>query len=146
MRIYLDTCCLQRPLDDQTHPRVRVETEAMFAVLAAVQAKEVTLLDSDALRFEIERIPDDTRRTEALAVLSLASENLELTDAEEAAALTFERHGIDAMDAIHLALASNAKADFFCTCDDKLLRNAQSIPNLNCKIINLLSLIPEITK
>jgi hypothetical protein len=46
MRIYLDNCCLQRPLDDQTHPRVRVETEAVFIVLAAVQAGELSLLGS----------------------------------------------------------------------------------------------------
>nr|VFK13333.1 MAG: hypothetical protein BECKLPF1236B_GA0070989_104617 [Candidatus Kentron sp. LPFa] len=51
MRIYLDSCCLQRPLDNQTHSRIRVETEAVFSVLAAVQAKELALLDSDALRY-----------------------------------------------------------------------------------------------
>lgn len=60
MRVYLDNCCLQRPLDNQTHPRIRVETEAVFAVLAAVQAKELALLDSEALHYEISCIPDDT--------------------------------------------------------------------------------------
>ncbi len=60
MRVYLDNCCLQRPLDNQTQPRIRVETEAVFAVLAAVQAEGVSLLDSEALRYEISRIPDYT--------------------------------------------------------------------------------------
>jgi hypothetical protein len=46
MRIYLDNCCLQRPLDDQTHPRIRVETEAVFAVLAAVVSGDQQLLSS----------------------------------------------------------------------------------------------------
>lgn len=146
MRVYLDNCCLQRPLDNQTHPRIRVETEAVFAVLAAVQAKELTLLDSEALHYEISRIPDDTRRTEALALLSLASEYLQITDAIEALALAFKQTGLSAMDAIHLALASTAKADYFCTCDDKLFRKAVAIPGLTCKVITLLSLIPEVTK
>jgi len=146
MRIYLDNCCLQRPLDNQTHPRIRVETEAVFAVLAAVQAKELVLLDSEALHYEISCIPDDTRRTEALALLSLASEHLQITDTIEALALTFEQRGLSAMDAIHLALASTAKADYFCTCDDKLFRKAIAIPGLTCKVITLLSLIPEVTK
>ena len=75
MRIYLDNCCLQRPLDNQTHPRIRVETEAVLSVLAAVQAKEISLLSSEALLYEIGHIPDETRRTEVLAVLSLASEH-----------------------------------------------------------------------
>ena len=54
--------------------------------------------------------------------------------------------GLSAMDAIHLALASTAKADYFCTCDDKLFRKAIAIPGLTCKVITLLSLIPEVTK
>lgn len=61
MRIYLDTCCLQRPQDDQTYPRIRIESEAFFVVLAAVQAGEVTLLNSEAIEYEISRIPDEGR-------------------------------------------------------------------------------------
>ena len=41
MRIYLDCCCLQRPLDDQTQPRIKVEAEAVLAILSSVQAGEV---------------------------------------------------------------------------------------------------------
>ena len=146
MRVYLDSCCLQRPLDDQTRPRIRVETEAVFAVLAAVQAKEISLLGSEALRYEVSRIPDDTRRTEVLAVLSLASEHLRVTDVVETLALDLERQGLSAMDAIHLALASMAKADYFCTCDDDLFRKAQAIPGLACVVTTLLGFIPEVTK
>ncbi len=146
MRIYLDNCCLQRPLDDQMHPRIRVETEAVFAVLAAVQAKELSLLSSEALQYEVSRIPDEARRTEVLSVLSLASEHLQVTDAVEALALTLEQQGLGAMDAVHLALASTAKADFFCTCDDQLFGKAQSISGLACKITTLLGFIPEFTK
>gem|GEM_PF-6101406 len=38
MRIYLNCCCLQRPLDDQTQPRIKVEAEAVLAILAAVNS------------------------------------------------------------------------------------------------------------
>lgn len=146
MRIYLDNCCLQRPLDDQTHPRIRVETEAVFVVLAAVQAGELSLLGSEALEYEIGCIPDETRREEVLSALVLATEYLQVTEAVEALALTFEQQGVRAMDAIHLALASMAKADFFCTCDDKLFRKAQTLQGLSCKVITLLGLVPEVTK
>ena len=146
MRIYLDGCCLQRPLDDQTHPRIRVETEAVFVVLAAVQAGEHLLLGSEALEYEVGRIPDQARRTEVLSVLALAAERRQITDGVEALAFTFERQGLQALDALHLALASTAKADFFCTCDDKLFRKAQTLPGLSCKITTLLGLVPEVTK
>ena len=146
MRLYIDNCCLQRPLDDQTQPRIRVETEAVFAVLAAVQAGEQSLLGSEALEYEVSRIPDEARRNEVLAVLALASERLQLTDSVEALALTFEQSGLRAMDAIHLALASTAKADFFCTCDDKLFLKAKTLSGLSCKVTTLLGLVPEVTK
>lgn len=146
MRIYLDNCCLQRPLDNQAHPRIRVETEAVFVVLCAVQDGELILVGSEALDFEVSRIPDETRRTEVISMLSLASEYVEISDSIETVATSFEKVGIRAMDAIHLATASQAKVDYFCTCDDKLLRCAQSITGLGCKAISLLGLIPEISK
>jgi predicted nucleic acid-binding protein len=146
MRLYLDNCCLQRPLDDQTHPRIRVETEAVFAILAAIQSGDHQLISSIALEYEIGRIPDDDRRAEVLSVLTLATERLEISDDVEAAALVIEQSGISAMDAIHLALASEAKADYFCTCDDVLFRKAQALANLNCRVITLLGLVPEVSK
>ena len=32
MRIYLDMCCFNRPYDDQTQPRIRIETEAKVVI------------------------------------------------------------------------------------------------------------------
>jgi predicted nucleic acid-binding protein len=81
-----------------------------------------------------------------LSVLALASEYLEVTDGVETLALMYEQQGVQPMDAIHIALASSAKADYFCTCDDKLFRKAQTLPNLSCKVITLLGLVPEVTK
>ena len=146
MRIYLDTCCLQRPLDDQTQPRIRVETEAVFAILASVQHGTVTLLTSEALEFEISRTPDEQRRMEATAILTLARERLMLSDACEELAETFTRSGITAIDALHVALAAMAGADYFVTTDDKLLRRAKSLPNLAVTPISLLGLISEISQ
>ena len=146
MRIYLDNGCLQRPFDDQTQPRIRVETEAVLAVLATVQAGEHSLLGSEALEYEISRILDESRRDEILSVLTLATERLRVDDTVEALALAFEQQGVRAMDAVHLALASTAGADFFCTCDDKLFQKAQALSGLTCKVTTLLGLVPEVTK
>jgi predicted nucleic acid-binding protein len=146
MRIYLDTCSLQRPLDDQTQPRIRVETEAIFAILASVQGGATKLLTSEALEFEISRIPDEQRRTEALAILTLASERLSLTEATEQLAESFAQAGLSAMDALHLALADTADAAYFVTADDKLLRRAKAILNLTVTPISILGLISEISQ
>ncbi len=146
MRIYLDSCCLQRPLDDQSQPRIRVETEAALAILAFVQAGDLSLLGSEALEYEASRIPNEARRNEVMAVLRLASEHLEIDDEAEALAGSLESRGVPSMDAVHLALASKAEADFFCTCDDKLLRKCQTLSDLTCKVVSVLSLVLEVTK
>lgn len=146
MRIYLGACCLQRPFDDQTQPRIRVETEAVFAVLATIQSGEQSLLNSEALEYEISRIPDEVRRNEVVEILALASERVLLTDEAQALAFSLERDGLHSMDAIHLALASATQADFFCTCDDQLFQKARTVPDLSCKVTTLLGLVPEVTK
>jgi predicted nucleic acid-binding protein len=92
------------------------------------------------------RIPDKIRRDEIIAVLALAKERLELSDATVAFAEFLENKGIDPMDAVHLALASIAKADFFTSCDDRLLRKSQTIIELDCKVISVLNLISEAIK
>jgi predicted nucleic acid-binding protein len=146
MRIYLDTCCLQRPLDDQTQPRIRVETEAVFAILASVQSGAITLLTSEALEFEISRTPDEQRRREATAILTLASERLVLSDASEQLAESFAKAGLSAIDALHVALAATAGTDYFVTADDKLLRRAKSLPNLSVVPISILGLVSEVSQ
>jgi len=50
------------------------------------------------------------------------------------------------MAAVHLALASIAMADFFGTCDDKLLRKCLILAGLTCKTIPVLGLVIEVTK
>lgn len=146
MRIYLDSCCLQRPLDDQAQPRIRVETEVVFAILATVQAGEHALLSSEALDYELSRTPDEIRRIEVSAVLEIANEYLLITDEVETLALAFEQKGIRSVDAVHLALTSVAQADFFCTCDDKLFQRARTLSNVSCNVITLLELVREVTK
>ncbi len=101
-------------------------------------------MNSEALEYEMGRIPDKMRSNEIAAVLELAKERLELTDETINLAESFENKGIHPMDAIHLALASIAKADFFVTCDDKFLKKAQLITGLNCTVISILNLVSEV--
>lgn len=38
MKIYLDMCCLKRPFDNQSQPRIAMETSAILGVLAACES------------------------------------------------------------------------------------------------------------
>jgi hypothetical protein len=79
MRIYFDCCSLQRPFDDRSQPRIAVEAEAGLVILALCESDRLKLISSDALLFEIGRIPDQDRKDDALAILEIAKEAVELT-------------------------------------------------------------------
>ena len=142
----MDSCSPQRVFDDQTQPRIRVECEAVLAILASVQAGDLPLLNSEALEYEIGRIPDEIRRTEVSAILALATERLEITDESEALAASLERPGLSAMDAVHLALASVARVDYFSTCDDELLNKGMELSGVAGKFVSILDLVVEVLK
>ena len=62
MFIYFDTCCLNRPYDDQSQPRIQLEAAAVLAILERVTAGDVQLASSSVLQFEIHRRPDPAQR------------------------------------------------------------------------------------
>lgn len=144
MRIYLDACSLQRPLDDRTQPRVNVEAEAVLTLLGLVESGQVELLSSEALEFEINRIPDAERQSRAREMLKLASQTLKLNDHVQAHAQELNGLGVKPMDSLHLAFASWARAGFFCTCDDKLVKKAKKLNSLNTNVVTPLQLIAEV--
>jgi predicted nucleic acid-binding protein len=144
MRVYLDCCSLQRPFDDRSQPRIAVEAEAVLVILALCESHYVRLISSESLLFEIGRIPDQTRREDALAILKLANENVELTTEVEALARKLMASGLKPLDALHLASASTAKADYFCTCDDKFLRKAKTLNGLDTKVVSPTELVMEL--
>jgi hypothetical protein len=144
MRIYLDTCSFQRPLDDRSQPRINVEAEAVLTILRLVEAGALKLLSSEALQFEINRIPNLQRRVQSTEMLKLSSNIIQLNDNIEAHAHALVEAGIRPIDALHVALASWAKADFFCTCDDKLLKKLKILEGLAIKVVSPLELVAEV--
>jgi predicted nucleic acid-binding protein len=145
MKLYLDNCSLQRPLDERSQVRIALEAEAVLAILSLCESEEVRLVSSHALLYEIRRSPIMARQEYALQVLSQAAELIELTDEVERRAGDFVAAGVKPLDALHLASAEAAGVDFFCTCDDRLLRKAQTLPNLAVEVRSPLDLASELT-
>ena len=144
MRIYLDTCSFQRPLDDRSQPRINIEAEAVLTILRLVESGRLELLSSEVLRFEIDRIPNQYRKVQATEMLKLATHVIELNDEIEAKADSFVNTGVKPLDALHLASASWAKADYFCTCDDKLLKTCNNLNSLSTEVVSPLQLVAEV--
>ncbi len=62
MRLYLDLCCFNRPYDDQTQPRIRLETEAKILLQEKVKRFECALVWSSTLDFENANNPYEEHR------------------------------------------------------------------------------------
>ena len=54
--------------------------------------------------------------------------------------------GLRPLDALHVAFASWAKAEYFCTCDDRLLKKSKRLKTLTTKVVSPLELIAEIAQ
>jgi hypothetical protein len=57
IRLYLDLCCFNRPYDDQSQTRIRLETEAKLVLQQKVRQGECELLWSSTLDFENSKNP-----------------------------------------------------------------------------------------
>lgn len=123
--IYLDVCCLNRPFDDQTQERIRLESEAILLILTRCQSHEWQLLSSEAVDYEISRISDEERREKVVLLSSLAESKVTVTESVERHAMELEGLGFRAYDALHLACAEEGGADVLLTTDDRFLRRAE---------------------
>jgi len=52
-KIYLDVCCLNRPFDDWTQERIRLEGEAILSIMERIRAKKWQLVTSEAITVEL---------------------------------------------------------------------------------------------
>lgn len=146
MKIYLDMCSIQRPLDTKTQPRIAVEAEAILGVLTLCEAEQAELISSDTLLFELGRNPHPVRKEYALKVLAKATVFVATDSDVEKRARTFQAAGIKPLDALHLASAVIAKADYFCTCDDRFPKRATAAVTDPTKVVSPLELITEVAQ
>ena len=143
MKIYLDNCCLNRPFDDQSYPRIHLESEAVKTILSLCEQSDWMLLGSDALTYEIKQITNTSKREYLQLIIKSAELNIKLQASIKERAKYFEQEGIKAFDALHLSCAE-AHADVFLTTDDRFLKNINRLTDVSLKAANPLAWIQEI--
>lgn len=111
-----------RPFDDQTQPRVWLETLAFSVILQMIEDGSVALVTSTVVSYENSLYPDNIARTWVARCLALAQGN-QLVDGQiRRQAEILEREGFTALDALHIACAEAANCDYLITCDDRLVK------------------------
>ncbi|MDR3695818.1 hypothetical protein [Mucilaginibacter sp.] len=118
MRIYLDNCCFNRPFDNQSNIRVKLETDAKLYVQLMILNGKIELAWSYILDFENEANPFFERKYtiekwKHLSIIDISENGLILSKASN-----FVKSGIKAKDSLHLACSIATNCDYFLTTDD----------------------------
>ncbi|MDU9048599.1 MAG: hypothetical protein Q3M30_07090 [Candidatus Electrothrix sp. Rat3] len=130
MRIYLDNCCFNRPYDDQSHLKIRLESEAKLGIQEKIRSSEYDLVWSYILDYENKKNPFLERKEQIAKWRSYAKEDVQEDETVLLVAKEIRGHGIKKMDALHLACAVRAQAVFFLTTDAGILKKALLIQNI----------------
>lgn len=143
MNIYLDNCCFNRPFDDQSQLRIRLEAEAKLTIQEDIRAGSHTLIWSYILDYENHRNPFRERREQIALWRSYALTDIQENEEVIRIATGVHAQGIKKLDALHIACAITAKANFFLTTDDGVLLKALLVREL--KIRDPIGFIKEIS-
>lgn len=104
------------------------------------------MISSETLLFELQKTPNAHRRRYVLNVLNKGDIFIQLNDDIKKRAKVLNTIGIKPVDALHLACAEAAGADYFCTCDDKFLKKAKMLKDNQTIAVSPLELIEEIDR
>ncbi len=131
MWVYLDTCSFNRPFDDQSQLRVRLEAEAKLRIQEEIRAGEIDLAWSYILEYENDKNPYPERKSRISAWRAYA--RLEVQESAEllANASSLNKEGLPKIDSLHVACAIIAECDYFITTDDRVLKCKARVAAIN---------------
>lgn len=143
MRIYLDNCCFNRPYDDLRDDMVRMEAEAVIAIIAKCESGEWELCGSDVLLDEIDNATNLVKKQKVLLLFQAVARYMDLDDGIVNRAKEVEHSWVKPYDALHLASAEAANADVFLATDRKLITAAKRA-GIQVKVENPLIWLTEV--
>ncbi len=105
MKIYLDNCCFNRPFDDQSQLRIKIETEAKLKIQEDVREKRVQLVWSYILDYENNKNPFVERKNQISGWKKYTSEDIQENSEIIKTANLLHKKGLRKMDSLHVACA-----------------------------------------
>ncbi|MGF1990431.1 MAG: PIN domain-containing protein [Nostoc sp. ZfuVER08] len=140
-RVYLDTSIYNRPFDDQTQPKIFLETQAVILILQMVEANLIELVSSSVLEYKNSRNSFVVNQQSMERYLQMASLRVLIDENIRNRAEQLEKEGIKSIDALHVACAEASQSDYFITCDRRLINRCH---NLSLTVINPNNFIFEV--
>ncbi len=142
MKIYLDNCCFNRPFDNQSQLRIRLESEAKLQIQADIRSGLYKLVWSYILDYENSKNPFRERREQIGKWRSYSCDDMIEDEELVKIASSIKQHGIKKIDSLHIACAIKANADFFLTTDDGILNKASAVKDI--KVTDPIGFIKEV--
>ncbi|MCP3963941.1 MAG: type II toxin-antitoxin system VapC family toxin [bacterium] len=142
MRVYLDNCCFNRPFDEQSQPKIRLETEAKLFIQEALLQKKLELAWSYMLDFENAANPFDERKNAIEVWRHRAAVDVEETSEVLERAEALRTKGLSSKDALHVACAIASRCEYFVTTDASILRKLRDF--LDVKVLDPTALVRRI--
>lgn len=136
-KLYLDVCCLNRPFDDWSQERVRLEGEVILSILNRIKTQQWQLISSEVIEVELLKMKNVDKLKKVQQLLCLATASIVLDDNIDQRSQEIEKLGFGLYDSFHIASAEIGKVDILLTTDDRLLKLANRYVNyLNVVILN----------
>lgn len=139
LKIYLDNCVFNRPFDNQSQIRIKLETEAKFYIQDQIKQQHIVLAWSYILELENARNPFLERRRAIFKWQSLAEIDISETESVLQKAHSVQALGLKSKDALHIACAVAAGADYFITTDDLIVKKLRDFSEL--KVVDPITFI-----
>ena len=126
--IYLDYNCFQRNFDDPSQIRIQMEALACQEIFFRAERGAIRLVWSFMHEDETALCPFTERKHEVVRLSTLCKVFVEPEEEVHRLAQSLQQTWkLAPKDAIHLAGAVFAKADFFLTCDDDLIKRTNQL-------------------
>ena len=143
MKLYLDMCVYNRPFDDQSQPRIMLESQIFIMLLSMISEGRFDLINSFALEYENSKNPNIENILKISDLLGYSTDYISRNEGILDRSLELEKSGLMGMDAVHIACAEKAKADFFVTCDDMLIKKLKLIDTIEIVYYNAIDFVSK---
>ena len=140
-KVYLDTSAYNRPFDDQTQPKIFLESQAVVIILQMVETRMVNLVSSSVLEYENSRNPYPLKQEAMNRYLQMAEARQMVDEAIRQRSEELGHNGLKAVDALHVACAEMLRSDYFITCDKRLINRCAG---LVLKVVNPVDFVLEV--
>jgi len=121
VRVYLDNCCFNRPYDNQSFLKVKLETQSKLSIQQLILDKKLELAWSFILEYENDMNPFIERKRQIGTWQKLAVIDCDLTSEILSKSKELAKLGLREKDSYHIACAIFSNSSYFITTDAKIL-------------------------